>query len=1113
MKLTTEQEKILNSTKKNVVVSASAGSGKTFVLVEKLISLIRDGKVPVSRLLVLTFTKAAAKEMKSRLQTAMLQQKPDEFLLQQIDDISISDISTIDSFCEKIIKRNISKLDIDEGFAILDERGIASLKERAFQSAYDKFSCQQEDFDNVYFAFKKSKERIAQCLTEMQSYFEAQAESNVCDRFLNEIENFTKEAYKFLKGEITKKINSALYFLSHAKTFADIPEKAMEVADGFYSMLARENFDEMEFFNLCKTLSNICPPDLPRAKCDEGFKKSLAKAKELVKECKTMAENYPSVTTDDVAELEKATLAKALLKLFKLYQEKYSALKASRGVLDFADIERYAQTLLKDEEIKKDLQAKYDYIFIDEYQDTNTLQESILKPIAQGGYFTGVGDIKQGIYGFRNASKEIMLRDISDFSRAEDAEALYLNGNFRTDDKVLSFVNDVFDKIMTKQSVGIDYKENSRLTGLKEFKEDQLPAVSVDVVCDEEKQEKIIRSGVYSVKEDNISCDEKYKKELLTIEARIDEVLGQQIYDAKAGEYRKVNQSDIAILFRSRGNLMQACATHLEARGYSVEADIKNSLLEDGQIRVIAALLKLTINMKDDISLAAVMSSVFGEFSLGQLAALRQNEPEKEFYNIVLESREEKVVAFVEKIEKFRFEVQTFGIIKALQRLFGRCDYASYLKSLVDANEKNAHINELFKLIRSCDFDFKPMSVISLLQQNSKQKSTAEGSSDAITITTIHATKGLEYPIVFLCGAGESLSKVYNKNYVLSPSFGLGTQVYNFDNDSLIPSPTFLAGKIKKLKEEYESELMIFYVALTRAQNHLYIIGSGKEKNFTFEEVEKQSSYLKLIMFALGENFVSQLFEQGQILTAGRRFSIISNVLEKGTEKNKKEINCNNLNKFSEKIDKYYDFIYKNQKNCKLNYKNSVTGVLNLENEEKFEKEFNLNKEEGQRIKNSVDYGNAYHEALKLIEFNKINSLDSLTEELNNKKRFFTEGYFELIDLNILYKNITIIKELIKDQKVFKEQEFLMKCSLKELGMADVEEEFVIVQGIVDFFAIGKENILIDFKFTSIKDEEKLKKRYEKQIILYRKAIEKAFGKKINKQYLLSLKEAKLIKI
>ena len=1111
MGLTKEQEMILTSQSKNLVVSASAGSGKTFVLIEKLINIITEKKVPLSRLLVLTFTKAAAKEMKSRLYNGLLNQKPDPFILEQLDDISISDISTIDSFCEKIIKRNLIKLDIDEGFTILDEHSSWRLKKRAFASAFDRFSKNQEQFDVIYYAFKKNKDRIEECLFDMQGYFDSLAdEEKTRTLFLENYQQYLIKAYDFLKNHIFNKLDKAKELLKKAGMFEDIPEKQQ----GFISSLNKniKSVDKnAEFFDVCNQINLISLPDLPRTKAEAELKKCLALAKEKIKEAKEVCENYKQITASQREEIDKATLSKAILNLYNLYKEKYQNLKAGRSALDFADIENYAKILLSDEEIKKGLQERYDYIFIDEYQDTNRLQESILKPIAEGGFFTAVGDIKQGIYGFRNANKEIMQEDITSFSAAEDGEALYLRGNFRTDNNILSFVNDVFEKIMTEESVGIDYKKTSMLEGLRKFEKNTLPAVSIDIIDEGEKEKPEPRKGIYSVKEDTLTQDLKYKTELYTIASRIEEVLDSQIYDAKRECFRPACEGDIALLFRGRSSFMKECVKFLQDKGFNVNADIKNSLLEDGQIKVLESLLKISLNPQDDISLASVMASPFGGFSFQELADLRRENPSEEFYKIILSSQNEKIEKFLKMIEKFTFNYQIYGITKAFQKLFNEYDYYKYLKTLSSSREKIVHINEFFKLIRSNDYDFKPMSVVMALEQNTKQKAEDGGSENAITVTTIHATKGLEYPVVILCGCGENLTKVYNKNHIMTQEFGFGMHVYDFSDDSHVLPPTFLASKLKKAEQEFESELMIFYVALTRAQNHLYIIGQGKEKSFSFDELEVQNNYLKLIMFALGQGFVSQLFEEGKIVTENRRINIISGFEEEISEeikiiKNQK--NIKNNEKIQEKIEKYRNFEYENFKNCKLNFKNSVTGILDLEKEE----QNNVGFQNGDISREkAILTGNAYHEALKLLDFEKINSLEATKRELEKIKPKMTEEYFPLVDVKLLYDNIVVIKNLLEGQLIFKEKEFLMKSSLKEVGFSNSDEDFVIIQGIVDFFAIGKKNILIDFKYSSA-NEQTLKERYEKQIQLYTHAIEKAFNKKLDEKYLLSLKNSKLIK-
>ena len=1105
MDLTDEQKEVLKSEVKDLVVSASAGSGKTFVVIEKLIGLICDKQIPVERLLVLTFTKAASNEMRNRLYSAILEKPSSKFLIEQIDSLPLSDISTIDSFCEKIIKRNINKLEIDENFTILDEKSAKNLKKIAFTRTYQYFSHSQEDkFEEIYFAFKRNKSMIEDCMNALQDYLSSVTNAQeLLDNFENNIADYNNLAQEFL----TEKIKEFLKLANQKLLFVNENNLSEKVQNIYLQLKAFTQVDtNKNLFEISKQINCLLPFLSFKVKMEEDDKKYLTLARDYIKDACKIAENYPSVSSDISDKANDGLLIKALISFYRHFEEEYKTLKSKRDGLDFADIEYYAKKLLEDDEVKKALQDKYDYIFIDEYQDTNRLQQSILRPIADGGHFVAVGDLKQGIYGFRNARMEIMQEDIENFKEKPDGQALFLKGNFRTDSNVLEFVNLVFEKIMTIESVGIDYVETSKLTGLKHYEEGKMPATIVDVICKKEKVKKKKEEKpqiIYSVKDDVITEDDTYKNEILAIQNRIEQALFSEIYDAKLEKYRKVNYSDITLLFRSRSSLMEEAYKVLSKKGFPINADIKESLLDDSEIGVIYSLLKLTLNEHDDIPLVSVMASHFGGFTLDRLADLRLNSDRKiPFYEIIENSQDQDILKFRQKINDLRFEIQIFGIIQALNRLFNKHDYINYLYSLPNGNEKISNINSLYKLIRSSNLDNSVSGVITQLEGVNENSGT--GGGNAITMTTIHATKGLEYPIVILCGGGESLTKSFPKSYSISEKFGFASYLNDFDNLIRIPSPTFLAGKMEKCAREFIDEIMIFYVAMTRARNHLFIIGSCKPSDLTFDLVNKQTSYLKMIFFSLGENLTAQIFSQGSVIKGKWEFNVFDEIEDRPFKKEELKVLSEN---FAQEIEKYNDFKYKYQDICKLSYKNSVTGATKLNDE----KEILPHKtEENENAQIAVDRGNAYHEALKILDFEKINSLDDLNIQVEFLKENLTDGYFELLDFDLLLKNILIIKELTKNSKLFKEKEFIMQSSLNEIGLEG--EDNVIVQGIVDLFAVGEEITLIDYKFSSLSDEE-LVNRYGKQIDLYSMALEKAFNKKIEKRFLLSLKNAKLIKL
>ncbi len=1224
---TEEQQKILDSRAKNLVISASAGSGKTYILIEKLKNLICNQNVKVERLLVLTFTKVASQEMKTRLNNAILSLTPTKELIESLDSLPLSDISTIDSFCEKIIKRNINKLDLDENFIILDEKNAKNLKNIAFLSTYQHFARNfAEKFEEIYLAFKKNKSSFQECIFAIQDFCSSVNEE---EERLDFFENHIAEINVLSQNRIKE------FFESCQKRARQILVKAENLKLSNSEKVFVESLDNIlctsfggDLFDVCQRLNCMVVPSLKGRHQDE-VKSILLPAREEIKPMLDLAKKYQYLPKDAIKQAEEGSLVKAIFEFYHHYIDVYSSLKAKKSGLDFADIEKFAKKLLRDDEVKKSLQEKYDYIFIDEYQDTNKLQESILKPIAEGGFFTAVGDIKQGIYGFRNASMEIMQNDIENFSASDDGDALYLNGNFRTDERILNFVNIIFEKIMTKESVGIEYKEKSMLKGLKKFLKGELPPVCVDIVLDEKKdnidknenslavngqtgttlkdekdfenlQNQQDRIEIYSVKDDCLERDDSLDSEINAIISRIEQVVGSQIYDAKLEKFRKAEMGDISLLFRGRSKLMQELVLRLRSLGIPVNADLKESLIEDSQIAVLNSLLKLTLNIKDDISLASVMCSPFGGFNIDEIAKIRFEGGDEKFFNLVLNSGDEKIARFKLLIENFKFDIQVFGVTKALCRLFNKYDFYEYLNSFDSKKEKISNINSLFKLIKGGNLDYNVSGLISVLE-NSSDVRGGEGFSNAITVTTIHATKGLEYPIVILCGAGDNLNKVYSKSFILSEKFGLGCSLFDFESMTRVPSPAFLAGRLELEAREFVDEIMIFYVALTRAQNHLYIVGKAKEKELATMSASYLNNYLKMILFAFGENFVSQLFSQGKICTENFEFKIVEDECGKGDflEINNQNNKNNSVQKYSNEINQYLDFEYYLENECRLSFKNSVTGVMShdqdLVNGHEHKNEYNADQqfERMSAREEAIMTGNAYHEALKLLDFDKIESMESLAEQSDFLQENMTNGYYEKLDFSLLYRNISLLKNLIMGKKAIKEKEFIMMTSTFEMNklLEDCEEskrcedevdekvcgQFdtngernmpyneediketdylnilegksettdqnrsiniinnndivsykkinnselnfennLIVQGIVDLFALDGGNdeiILVDYKYTSSKDENVILSRYKKQLKLYALAIQKALGRQPDKCYILSLKEGRLIKV
>lgn len=1096
--LTKEQQAIIDSDKKNLIVSASAGSGKTFVVIEYLTKLVSEKKIPLSKVLVLTFTKAAAGEMRARLTKAILECEKSDFLTEQLDEISLADISTIHAFCEKLLKRYSSLISLPQNFVVLEEKQSFALKNRAFNDAFETLSRQNEkSFETFYLAFKKNKDLMLSSLESFASFLESQKEGDaLADEFEEKYQYFFNEAEDYLNAHLKAELEKCRRVFSSINIF-DMEEAYQKYGENLKN-LCNISLEESFVLN-AKKIGSFDMGRMPSNKTAFPYEKEcLSRVKETLSSLISLVQPYLIYSETFEKEEKDNQVVQALVRLYKEYRKNYSQLKSYRNALDFSDLEQYAKKLLENKEILYDLQDRYQYIFIDEYQDTNPLQENFVKKVAEGGRFIGVGDPKQGIYGFRNATMEIMQKDIQNFKREKDSDALFLNGNFRSNNEILQFVNTVFEKHMTIESVGIDYAKTSRLEGHTEFKDDGFKGVEVDIIIPQ-KEEIEPRKGVYSVKNDELGYEDKNLLEVMTIASHIEKYLAGRIYDGKKKEFRNVEEGDIVILFRKRSALMLRLASYLETMGHNVIADCSNSLIENGEIASIVSFISLALSYEDEISLASAMASAIGGFSPEELVEFK-GDREMSFKDRVFASQNQKVIDFLKKVEDFKCDTIIRGLNEGLKKLLNDNCYYLYLNSLENSSETKIALNNLFKLINS-GYDFNLQGLIDYLQSG-KSQNKGEGSENAITLTTIHATKGLEYPIVILAGCGDSMGKADISVINFSKKFGLGTNLYDLEENCLVPSMAKIANKIYNQKREYIDELMIFYVALTRAQNHLVLTGALSKDGL--KKLYQNKNYLALVLNSFGENFGEDVVERGCIEGENVVFNFIDDIeeepillQEKLTEKE------NDFEKAEEGLKEYIDFVYPN-KSADRRFKNSVTSLM--EDKHEF---LNMGEKSDLTRNDAIIRGNAYHEALKILPFEKINSLQDIDALLTEDS--LSEGYYQEIDKALLLKNILLIKGVLKGQRAIKEREFISSCSLKELGIMDSEER-VIVQGIIDLFSLGEKNILIDYKFSSIEDENVLKAKYFRQIELYEKALEKAFGKKLDEKYLLSLKNGKLIK-
>lgn len=1087
---TEEQLKVINYSGKNLIVSASAGSGKTSTLVDFVAGKIEKG-FSLKKIMLLTFTKAAASEMKERLTQKLLSKSQSQNILNALDDISTADISTIHSFLERFIKRNLNLTRLDEGFRVLAEDETLSLKNRAFeQSELWIKEHSPQDYEDLFLTMHNNRALIFEILEGMMNFFVAQFDAeNKIEFFKNNQKQIFIEAVEYIKTKFTKQCD-------------DIYQKVQ---------ILKGRFDQEKFKEYCQELSTVFGPvgDVmlrlknvslsafkaqPTSKsCDKLL---LEELKDVYRKAKAIREELLSLSIDDENAYNPeyaGKLERIFYELYEQYAKSYENLKISFNAVDFNDLEKYSSQILKNDNIKSELQSEFDYVFIDEYQDTNRVQAGIIKEIAKKSNFVAVGDPKQSIYGFRNATSEIIKEDIKKFSQENDSSAEFLRKNFRSDENILNFVNEVFSEVMTEETVGIDYKSTSNLVSGKAFQKDSsLPSVRVDVV-DIEKEEDEKAVEVYDILKDTQTKISNKNSQAKVIALRINELLLKKIYDEKTNGLRNIKYKDIVILTRGRNEIVGEMVKELTNAGIPVVNEIKSDLKKNGEILSIINIFKIMLDFQDDVSLMSVMLSKFGNFSVEEISRLRLSSSEKEFYNIVKHSDDAKVKNFLSELEDLKFDFEINGAYIMLENLLMRKDYRLYLMSKENGQNEIFMLNKFLQILKESRFNFNLPELVSFLSQEELEFKGGGNSENAVSICTIHSSKGLEYPVVILADAGRNILSPYKKNYLLNEKYGLTLNRFSRDEDETYLSPTLYMAKDFERRRNLVDEIMLLYVAMTRAKNHLYVVGqmSQKEQDSIADKPTEAKTYLEMMFSAYKK------LKRGSLDGEGIEVNRITEIEDlKKTDGMFVSLPDKNTVK---KICDYFNFEYPNSVATSMIYKNSVSS---LNSEHKIETV-------GHSDDAFVEMGNAYHLALKILNFDEINSSEDIKEKLRTIEEL--KVVEPLIDCDLLFENVKILKELLKkSKKIYKEQQFTAMINPFALGIGKFNGE-IMVQGIVDIFALGGENVLIDYKFTNAEDENIIKERYSKQILLYKRAIEDAYQQKLDKIYILSLKNRKLI--
>ena len=822
---TKEQQDAIYEKGSNILVAAAAGSGKTAVLVERIINKIIKDRIDIDKLLVVTFTNAAASEMRERVLDAIykkLEDNPDDDNLQrQITLLNKASICTIDSFCLEVVRNNFYELDnISPNFRIADTAEIELLKQEVIEDIFEtKYEEENEDFAkliNTYTSYRDDTP-LKELILKIYSYIQS---NPFPEKWLNEkIEMFNlkedlekdfadtpwgEELLKEIDDELIdslttlENVSNSLYCEPELEKFWQTIRNDIDMLQTLKNNL--ETWDKAYEIN-----QNLKFVTWPRQKVDSEIKDNAKIERDEVKKKLSKVLDKILICDSKQANEDIYDMYKILSKLEKIILEfgkEFLKRKRDKNIVDFNDIEHLAlNILLKEEngkiiptEVAKRYQEKFVEIAIDEYQDSNLVQEYILNSVSNGNNVFMVGDVKQSIYKFRQAMPELFLDKYQtyqnkEYRKQEDNLKIQLFKNFRSREKILKFTNIIFQDIMSSILGDIEYNEEEYLNLGADYSEiNQDLKTEIDIINLVEEQD----SEVEEKQED----EEQERLEDIEVEAKfvankikklIDEKF--QVWDRKKNTYRDIEYKDIVVLLRSTSNLAPLYEQEILSQDLPVFSDSSQEYLDSIEIQTTMSLLKIIDNPIQDIPLVTVLRSFIGKFSDDELVQIRLSDKYDDFYTCMKKASidvgkelKEKIENFLGKLESWRKEQEYLALDELIWKIYMDTGFYNYVGLMPNGNLRQANLKMLFQKAKKYEnANFKGLynfiNFIDKLKLSSGDLGSAKliGENDnVIRIMSIHKSKGLEFPVVFLSSTGKQFNLMdLNQNLLLHQDMGI----------------------------------------------------------------------------------------------------------------------------------------------------------------------------------------------------------------------------------------------------------------------------------------------------------------------------------------------------
>ena len=1159
----------------SVIVSAAAGSGKTAVLVERVIRLITDSEkgVDADRLLVVTYTRKAAAELKFKLKEALaarISENPsDAFLIRQQSLLSKAHISTVDSFCMSLCREYSCLLDIDRNIRIADSgelnvlRGDAMRltleqlyagKDPRFRMLAETFSSARDDSrleDNILqlYDFLRSHPFPERWLSEKLSYYTDF--SDVSDTVWGGIiEEYTREAADYLTVmyeravdaiSLDEKLHKAMFPLFDGyRVFAGRLQEAIE----------NGGWDDIRAALLSFEAGRL---STPRGYADNPLKLAAASARDVFKDTvKTLQRLYAQDAAMCLYDIERLKdYAEQIFKAATLFEEHFAALKREQGVADYADIEHWVLSLIVDKDTMEptaaaqEISSRFDCVMVDEYQDANEVQDTIFKTVSRNetNLFV-VGDVKQSIYGFRQAMPEIFLKRKNDafpYDRDDPRfpAKIILERNFRSDRGVLSAVNFFFKRLMSKAVGDIEYNEEEQLVCGADYAESGEPAAELIVIDKEATGE-----------EDAAVAEARY------IAMRIHQMIAEG-YPVKDGDgYRPATVSDFAVLMRNLSSYGAVYREVFECCGVPAHSESSAGFLGAREIMLITNFLRVINNPALDIELLSVVMSPVFAFDEDDLARIRIGRRRGSLFAAITldaEKGDPKSRAFLKELAYYRGLSATMPLYKLITVIFERSSFMSIISASDSTGAAAGNLRLLLDYARAFEQNTHSglSSFVAYLDRLTEDRSdlpsaaSDSGGDFGVELMTVHSSKGLEFPVCFLANTTRRFVTDSSRSVLLHSRYGYAQKLYDPALSANFNTMPRTALAMEMSRDEKSEELRILYVAMTRAKQKLIMLAtpSRSASSAIASAAKKLAGQREISPFAVrSASALSDWLLMCALLHPGGEalrefagievdcepqsdFSLLCRVIDKPFDEDASGEAADSAAAISgdtsviSALKKHVDFRYPYAPLGSLPVKVAASVLAHRLTEEKYDRRLDRPAFMQGEALTAAEKGTALHAFMQYTDFAEARS--DIERQLEQLKAdgYLSEAQAKVVDLDKARRFIDskLVTRCLNAAAVYKEYRFNVKIPAYLID-PEIDEAFrderVILQGAVDLaFVEDGELVIVDYKTDRVKNPEALAERYASQLMLYKDAMEKCLGLKVKECLIYSIYHGKEIKV